>query len=166
MLDVTSDAIQDVIIESGEQIREVLGSVSLAAQVVTVWFVCSWIWNRLQRSRHGNTSVPRLITFDGSSSVWEIKGSKETHRVRVSGSGSGCACRMFLSTGQCGHLRVAQEAHKKLAGASPTGESSSSTTLAAIRGRAALGLESGERRISQKELGSPVSAWEGASRAL
>ena len=81
---------------------------------------------------NGNSMEPRLLSFDGTSSTWQVRGTKKDHRVRVSGNSSGCACRQYLASGTCDHVASAVAAHRKMVGA---GSSSS----AAARGIAAMG---------------------------
>lgn len=118
IVETSSAAFQVVIAESGEELASFIESGFGAARMLLIFLVCWWISRKVANSwvhmTHGNPAEPKLSSFDGNTSVWEVKGSKETHRVRISGNSPGCACRLFLSTGRCHHVEAAMEQRKKL----------------------------------------------------
>ena len=80
VIGVVSEAVQDIILERGNQIRETMTTVSMTCQVVTIWFIAVKIINWMQRCRNGNTVVTEagLVHLDGDTSLWSVG----SHRVR------------------------------------------------------------------------------------
>ena len=136
IVETSSEAFQVVIAEGGEEVAFFvetgfgIGKVVLA--ILACWRVSRKMANAWVYMTNGNSMEPRLLSFDGTSSTWQVRGTKKDHRVRVSGSSSGCACRQYLASGTCDHAASAVAAHRKMVG---TGSSSS----AAARGIAAMG---------------------------
>ena len=56
VLDVASEALQDVILEGSAQVRSALNVVGMGVQIVAVWFVSTMMMNLWQRCRNGNTA--------------------------------------------------------------------------------------------------------------
>lgn len=120
VIGTASDAVQEIILEGGQQIRETITAASFTCQVVTIWFVAMWILNWMQRCSHGNTaglSDARLIQLDGDTSLWQVG----SHKVRFTGNTASCVCRGFLQTGKCGHLETAKSALRGMGLVSPGG---------------------------------------------
>ena len=112
VIGVASEAVQDIILEGGNQIRETMTTVSMTCQVVTIWFIAMKILNWMQRCRNGNTVVTeaKLVHLDGDTSLWSVG----SHRVRFKGNTASCVCHGYLNTGKCAHLEAARVARREL----------------------------------------------------
>ena len=136
IVETSSEAFQVVIAEGGEEVASFVETGFRIGKVVLAVLACWWVSRKMANAwvhmTNGNSMEPRLLSFDGTSSTWQVRGTKKDHRVRVSGNSSGCACRQYLASGTCDHVASAVAAHRKMVGA---GSSSS----AAARGIAAMG---------------------------
>ena len=140
VIGTASEAVQEIILEGGQQIRETMTTVSVTCQVITVWFLAMWILNWMQRCSNGNTaatSKAKLVLLDGNTSVWMVG----SYKVRFTQSTSSCVCRGFLRNGKCEHVGEAKAALRSLGVlATPALEDRSSPARPSVldRGRAAM----------------------------
>ena len=112
VIGAASEAVQDIILEGGNQIREKMTTVSITCQVVTIWFIAMKICNWMQRCRNGNTTASteaKLVHLDGDMSLWSVG----SHKVRFTGNTASCICHGFLKAGKS-HLQAARVARCRL----------------------------------------------------
>ena len=90
VIGVASEAVQDIILEGGNQIRETMTTVSMTCQVVTIWFIAMKILNWMQRCRNGNTVVTeaKLVHLDG-----DLRRPRTQHAERC--VPHACSARVF-----------------------------------------------------------------------
>ena len=105
--------LEEVSVEAVRVSGRVLIAAILTVGIVALWFVGRLIANRVMRAGHGNTLPCKLIELKDGEMTWEVKGAKGVHRVWISPSGQpACACRSFLTEGNCGHIEAAKECCK------------------------------------------------------
>ena len=111
----TISELEEVSVEAVRTTGRIVVSAVLAVGFAALWFVGRLIANRVMRAGHGNTLPCKLIELKDGEMTWEVKGAKGVHRVWISPSGQpACACRSFLSEGNCGHIEAALECCKDL----------------------------------------------------
>ncbi|CAK9066590.1 unnamed protein product [Durusdinium trenchii] len=118
VLDVASEALQDVILEGSAQVRSALNVVGMGVQMVAVWFVSTMMMNLWQRCRNGNTAEygARLTELTDGGSVWVVKSKRGAfHQVNLKKGHASCACRQYVEEGVRPHIKAAKEQLKRLA---------------------------------------------------
>ena len=148
VLDVASEALQDVILEGSAQVRSALNIVGMGVQIVAVWFVSTMMMNLWQRCRNGNTAEygARLTELTDGGSVWVVKSKRGAfHQVNLKKGHASCACRQYVEEGVCPHIKAAKEQLKRLALPSEPAEPPNveRPSVASARGKAALGQPAG-----------------------